>query len=264
MSTTPNADVQQFADEVDFRVSERGVRRMRAEFGEQGARDRIAAGAALVALSSALGAPLTPLAALRRLDAAGGKYNVAAARLVGAHETSVSRLYEIEWNRLERQLYANDARARHAPVLGAAGGQLGWQSEILLACAADVGLTDPDADAYRRRLRNLVDIEIERRYPIRDVGVRVDIAGEPPSRHSTLVDRAEHDDRDARRLALARRPALGQVIDACADSPRARGGIVKVLNEIRVRLGQRALEENWRPDPQRYRREVIEKAATAA
>lgn len=256
-STTPTTDLVRFARALDVPLSDRGARRLRARLGDQGARDRVEGVGALLRLAAGVGAQLTPLEARRRLDAAAGSYDRAARRLLD----DVTDLRQAElsraWSRYERQLYANDALARHAPLLGrGAGGALSWQVETLLRAARDSGLV---AANYRDEIARAVADEVKRRFPIRSDVVTVGESGAPASRSAELRREARRDEDGARRRFLERAPELHQQIERLSDSGRLRREVEEVLARLRERLDKK-VADGWRPDPARYRAFVIDRA----
>ena len=258
MTATPTAELVQHAAELGVVLTARGARKLRAERGEEAARERIACIAALLDLASALGHELTQLQATRRLDAAAGDYDQAAGQLLDIERARRQRVLNAAWERLEDALYARDAWSRHATVVSqSVGGTLGWRAMMLLAAARDAGLLAPDADAYRRELVRLVDAEVERRYPSRrETDWQV---VDPDSNHASVLHSAIREEKQARELVLARRPELQQKLDALA-SDTLRRDVERLLNRIRRRLLS-SLEQGWHPDPERYQREVAEAAA---
>jgi hypothetical protein len=262
MTHTPNADLVAHARELGLTLTVRGAQKMRAGRGEQAARDRVEAIASLIDLASALGRTLTLLAGARRLDAA-GDYDGASTALIAEVRARRNRVFDREWERLEAELYANDAHARHATLLGQlAGGSLGWRTTMLLMAAHDAGLQAPNADAYQAKVVAMVGAEIERRYPIRreEEWQVVD----PDSHHPKVLERAILDERQARDMVLKRVPELQQRIDELSASSRLRSDIERLLGQIQKRLTQQVDDGCWHPNPDRYRREVADAAADAA
>lgn len=263
---TPNADLLARARELGVELTARGAWKLRARVGEQAARDRVEAIGALLALADRWEVDLSSDVARRRLDAAGGDYDVAAGKLVAEVKARKQRVFSAEAVRLEAELYARDARARHAAFLAGALGRAafvsspGTEAELLLVAAADAGLTDPGPADYVRELAGVVTAELERLHPPRRSGEWQVLDADGPG-HGARVAEAERAEQRARDMLFARRPSLGQRIDRLAASPGMRTRVGEVLQRIRVRLAEREEAGSWRPDPERYWREVVEAAA---
>lgn len=238
-------------------LTDRGARRLRARLGDQGARDRVESVGALLRLAAGIGAALAPLEARRRLDAAAGSYSVAAGQLLDDVAGRRQRALDDAWSRYERHLYANDALARHAPLLDrGVGGALSWQVETLLRAARDAGLV---AQTYRDEIARAVADEVRRRFPVRSDVVTVGESGAPASRSTELRREARRDEDAARRRFLERAPELHQQIERLSDSGRLRREVEEVLARLRNRLDTK-VSAGWRPDPARYRSFVIDRA----
>ncbi len=230
--------------------------------GERAASNFVEGAATLIDLASALGQDLDQAAAFRRMDAAAGEYELAAQRILDPFRQRRQHVFGCEWTRAERELYANDAKARHAVFVGhLAGGSLGWQTSMLLQAAGDAGLVQPGVTEYRMSLMRAVGAEIERRYPVRREA-EWQVVGEDTLAHAEIVRAEIRREQQARNLVLGRRPELAQRIDALR-SGRLISDVERILRAIRKRLAQRA-EEGWMADPERYEREVIQGALEAA
>lgn len=283
MSATPTADLVRDARRLRVPLSDRGARRLRARLGDDLALQRVRDVAALRALADALGATLTVLEARRLLDTA-GSYQAAVDRFVDELTERRGRAFSRAWARFERELWAHDAVARHASVRGDhAAGALGWQVEMLLAAARDAGLTDREARGrgvpgsrkhqeklagviagFRARIETAVSREMDRRYPDRREARWQVLDADEQTAHEQIVGDQIRADRAARALALERMPSLRQQIDHLADSPRMRQQVEAVLADLRRRLELKVSGGGWAPDVERYRREVIDRAAHAA
>lgn len=230
--------------------------------GQLAAEELVAAAGALIDLASALGQDLDQPAAFRRMDAAAGDYQLAAQRIIEPVRRRRQHVYCCEFSRLERKLYAGDAKARHAVFVGhLAGGSLGWQTSMLLRAADDAGLVQPGPERYRMDLLAAVGAEIERRYPVRREA-EWQVIGEDTLAHAKIVREEIRREQQARDLVLGRRPELAQRIDALR-SGNLIADVERILRKIRKRLAKRA-EQGWMADPGRYEREVIEGAVQAA
>ncbi len=195
------------------------------------------------------------------MDAVGGEYEAAARDIIEPFRRRRQAAFGGAWSRLERQLYAGDAKARHAVFVGhLAGGSLGWQTSMLLQAAEDAGLVKPDVAMLRKRLHSIVGAEIERRYPVRREA-EWQVVTEETAAHVQLVKDEMRKEQEARDLVLGRRPELAQRIDALRSKGMVRD-VEAVLRGIRQRLAKRA-DEGWVADPERYEREVVQAAAHA-
>lgn len=293
VSETPTADLIDHARGRGVDLTKRGAQLLLRRLGPERARDRIDSQGALIDLASAHGRKLTSLAAARRLDAAGGDYDNARERLIGAILDHQARVFCLEWTLAEREYYDGDAHARHAAFLAELDtGSLGHRAGLLLLAASDAGLTRPHAASYRAQLWGLCDVEIARRHPARpplDDAAPADpvehvaweqererylehiapaMADEDRARellHAQLLEPEEDEDDEDRRTE--RRRDLAITINVLADHPAFRGDVERVLRSIRRRLADALARRDagaWRPDPHAYRVAVIEAAREKA
>lgn len=258
---TPTRDLLQLARQSGVDLTERSARRMRARLGDTAARQRVEAIGRLLRAARDERWEMTTLEAIRRLDAAGSPER-AVEQLQNDIARRRNRVMAVRWSQLERELWRRDAAARHAHITRSRAdqGALAWQVEMLLAAARDAGVDSKVVDRARADIRMFVNREIARRFPVRDDGWTVQREG---SRHAELVATATRDERAVRELALRRRPELHRQIEALSDSPRLRREIGGVLDRLRELLDVQ-VAEGWRPDPQRYRREVVMRARDEA
>lgn len=278
VTATPTADLLAHARQRGVPLSRQGAQQMLRRRGADGARERIDAIAALMDLASALGRELSPLAAARRLDAAGG-YDGARKRLVLEDRIRRGRIFDREWARAEAEWWARDAARRHAAHLVARDhGSLGHRASLTLLAARHAGLTRPSADVLRARLTRAVNAEISRRHPARPDDV--DVIPDDPiereqwererERYLAHVERVLAAERAARELFEARLRdddgliVLAHAIDRLADHPAFRRDIERALGPALARLRESAGAGSWRPDPDGYRDFVINAAARAA
>ena len=283
MSETPTADLLKYAEVRGVELTERGAILMRQRVGDERARKRVDAIGALIDLASAWGQKLTTLAAVRRLDAAGGDFDEARDRLLDPVLRRRQSEFDRAWRRAECDLRARDARSRHAAFLAEAfdSGSLGHRATLMLMAAADAGLTRPHAAASRAALWRLVDVELSRRHPSRppldeappdDPAERIawETARAREAEHLAPTLKAE---RAARELLTRQlldddgEPSLAITIDRLDDHPAFRGDVERVLRAIRRQLADALARDDagaWRPDPARYRLDVIGAAAEAA
>lgn len=156
----------------------------------------------------------------------------------------------------EAEYRAREARARHAAFHAEIkAASLGTRTTILLLAAADAELAKPSVIEYRIKLVQLVGVEVRRRYPERRQEEWEVITDTP---HQAILDAARKAEREARDLVLLRRPELAQKIDAFRCR-RLERGVTDVHLHIRGRLVE-SMSEGWQPNPERYRREVLEGA----
>lgn len=258
---TAVAALLELAADRGITLDEEAARFLVQSRGQTQAEALVASAGALIDLASAIGQDLDQAAAFRRMDGAGGDYDVAVAGILEPFRRRREQAFGGEWSRLERKLYAGDAKARHAVFVGhLSGGSLGWQTSMLLQAAEDAGLVKPDARKLRERLTLIVGAEIDRRFPVRREAAW-QVVGEDHQAHAELVRAEIRREQQARDLVLGRRPELAQRIDALR-SPRLVKDVDRILAGIRHRLAHRA-NEGWVADPVRYEREVIQAAAQA-
>jgi hypothetical protein len=282
MSTTPTADLRAHAHARGVSLTRQGAQKLLARLGPKGAEERVDAIGALQDLASAFGIELSSLAAARRLDAAGGGFDAARGRLIDRIAARRTRDFNRLWAEFELQHYASDAHERHAAFLAELQtGSLGQRAMMLVLAAADADLRAPDAKVYRQRLTRIVSLEFDRRNPARPEGEWDLIPEDPIERDAWEQERARYKahvqpaiDSEQQARSLAERHILDDdgkrdlaiALNRFADDPAFRGDVERVLAEIRRRLGealQRADAGAWRPDPEEYRRNVVEAAADA-
>jgi len=205
---------------------------------------------------------LTTAAAERRLQRY-GSVEAVVRQLELEHIDRQERAFIEAYRRLQRDYYHRDAWGRHAAVVGVMEtGSQGWRASMLLLAAEDAALKAPGPDKYRQRLHRIVRAEITRRFPPAPGRVMPAKERTEPSRHEQIVAAFERDWKQATELALRSHPELAQRIDAMG-SKQLRTGVQEVLDEISLRLKSCA-REHWTPNPDRYRREVVQAAKLQA
>lgn len=236
-----------------------------------GAAEQITRGGALIDLAGAMGRTIDIGGALIMLEFADQDYDLAAQRLIDDIRSTRQRIFNAEFDRLEKLFWAREAQSRHSQFMAeVSGGALGWQAAILLLAVEHAGLKHPDAKAYRKRLAAAVGAEMGRRFPGRreadwrviDHGYRESLqqhTGAQESAHEAVVDTMIREEEAARRLVTDRIPRLEQQINALR-SPILVRDVTRILDKMRKRLQTEADAEGWQPNIEAYRDQVLQAA----